>query len=169
MSPFELHDRSIRRMHEVLARLDDHSLHTQTPVPSPFPPSLGPAEHMLAAGPYERLTVSTVDHRIVGPDATPRWAPARGGTVWLSQRGIYLQSETGLWACPWSVVESVDLLGPRRIGLTRPSSRGPVVLGLRSDWAELAFVLWARLRRPDHPLLVDDAWATLGATAAPAY
>jgi hypothetical protein len=47
---------------------------------------------------------------------------------------------------------------PRRPVSDRNGSHGPISWILESHWAELAFVLWAIVRNPQHPQIIDGSW-----------
>lgn len=91
-------------------------------------------------------------------DTVPRWVPDDGGTLWASTHGFYLQTPRGLFGWPWAPIVSAQLVGPGALHVQGHSVGGPVSWVLRSDWAELVFVLWAMHVHPGHPQLVNGGW-----------
>lgn len=92
-------------------------------------------------------------------DTVPRWVPDDAGTVWVSTHGFYLQTPRGLYGWPWAPIVSAQLVGPGALHVQGGESvGGPVSWVLRSDWAELVFVVWAMNVHPGHPQLVDGGW-----------
>lgn len=95
-------------------------------------------------------------------DAVPRWRLADRGTIWVSTAGFYLETTHGLFPWGWGSVQSVQLCGPASILVHGNADHGPVSWIIRSDWAELTFLLWAFCRHPRHPSLRHGAWLPPG-------
>ncbi len=95
-------------------------------------------------------------------DAQSRWIVDGAGTAWVSQHGLYLLSTTGLWSCAWSSLTMADLGAPALLLASMATPQGPHTFGFHSDWAELAFVLWASMVHPNHPRMTPDGWIPPG-------
>lgn len=95
-------------------------------------------------------------------DAIARWRLADQGTVWVSTDGFYLQTTRGLFLWGWGAIQSAQLCNPASVLVHGAADHGPVSWIIRSDWAELIFVLWAFCRHPNHPTLRHGAWLPSG-------
>jgi len=94
--------------------------------------------------------------------ATPAWRPCDSGTVYVSTRGFYLQTNTGLYPWDWSSVSSATVVGRSRVNIQGDSRQDAVSWILQSPWAELIFTLWAVARHPTHPQIVTGGWLPPG-------
>jgi hypothetical protein len=90
--------------------------------------------------------------------AEPRWMPIDSGLVHVGSHGFYLQSANGLFAWDWNSIDSAQVVEMSKLWIQGQSSSGPISWTLQSHWAELAFVLWATVRNPRHPQLIDGSW-----------
>lgn len=90
--------------------------------------------------------------------AEPRWMPIDSGVVHVGTHGFYLQSTRGFFAWDWESIHSAQVADMGKVWIQGQSSAGPISWILESHWAELAFVLWAMARNPQHPQLIGAAW-----------
>lgn len=95
-------------------------------------------------------------------DAVPRWVLDDQGSLWVSTAGFYLETVQGLFPWGWDAIRSCRLVAPGSVHLQGEGDNGPVSWILRSDWAELVFVLWAMARHPNHPDLSGGRWLPPG-------
>jgi hypothetical protein len=95
-------------------------------------------------------------------DAVPRWLLSDRGLMWVSTAGFYLQTVNGLFPWAWQHIQSAQLLAPATLHLQGQSDTGSVSWLIVSDWAELAFVLWALQMHPQHPMLTQMTWVPPG-------
>ena len=95
-------------------------------------------------------------------DAIPSWRLVDQGTLWISTAGFYLETIRGLFPWGWGSVQSAQLCSPASTLVHGTTDGGPVGWIIRSDWAELIFVLWAFCRHPSHPMLRHGAWLPPG-------
>ncbi len=95
-------------------------------------------------------------------DAVPRWVLSDQGLLWVSTAGFYLQTVNGLFPWAWPHVQSAQLLAPATLHLQGQSDSGSVSWLIVSEWAELAFVLWALQMHPQHPMLTQMTWVPPG-------
>ncbi|WP_298458746.1 hypothetical protein [uncultured Cellulomonas sp.] len=95
-------------------------------------------------------------------DAVPRWVVDAAGTAFVSTHGVYLDTGHALLPWAWPHVDSMELAAPGAVHLRGRSEQGPVSWIIRSDWAELAFVLWCLARHPAHPQLASGGWIPAG-------
>jgi hypothetical protein len=82
--------------------------------------------------------------------------------MWVSTAGFYLQTVNGLFPWAWQHIQSAQLLAPATLHLQGQSDTGSVSWLIVSDWAELAFVLWALQMHPQHPMLTQMTWVPPG-------
>ncbi|MCI1262616.1 MAG: hypothetical protein LKG20_10140 [Tetrasphaera jenkinsii] len=94
--------------------------------------------------------------------AQRRWRVAGSGVVHVSQYGFYLHDPNGLHAWSWEPIRSAELLAPRTVTFAGDSDRGPIQWIVESDWAELIFSFWARIRHPAHPQFHSGTWVPPG-------
>ncbi|MFC7403595.1 hypothetical protein [Georgenia alba] len=95
-------------------------------------------------------------------DAVPRWVKVDGGQLVVSDRGFYLETPRGLHIWNYEDIHQVQMVGAGELLLAGRSASGPVRWILRSDWAELVFVLWVNRYQPNHPQLDRGAWLPPG-------
>lgn len=95
-------------------------------------------------------------------DAELMWRPLIQGTVVVSNEGFYLLDATQKLDWDWASVDIMQVAGFTSLVIQGRSTTGPITWRLRSDWAELIFVLWAMNRHPQHPQFVDHSWIPQG-------
>lgn len=95
-------------------------------------------------------------------DAQARWVLDDRGAIWVSTAGFYLRTPSGLFPWGWDAVRAVSVVGPAAARVDGAGQAGTVTWMLRTDWAELLFVLWALRRHPAHPQLGDGSWLPPG-------
>ncbi|WNB85526.1 hypothetical protein [Cellulomonas sp. ATA003] len=100
--------------------------------------------------------------RAAAEAAVPRWVVDAGGVVFVSTHGFYLDTGHTLQPWAWPHVDSMELAGPGAVHVRGRTAQGPVSWTLRTDWAELVFVLWCLARHPGHPQLGSGAWIPAG-------
>jgi len=94
--------------------------------------------------------------------AVPRWVVDDVGVAFVSTHGFYLDTGHALLPWSWHAVDSMELVAPGAVHLRGQGSAGPVSWIVRSDWAELLFVLWCLVRHPGHPQLTAGGWIPAG-------
>jgi hypothetical protein len=95
-------------------------------------------------------------------DATAAWRPIVQGSVVVSSEGFYLLDQTQKLDWDWASIDMMQVAGFTSVVMQGSSTNGPVTWRIRSDWAELIFVLWAMSRHPQHPQLLDRSWIPEG-------
>ena len=90
--------------------------------------------------------------------AAPRWLKVDGGTLWVSSHGFYMQTSAGLFPWNWQAIDSMAMVAPADVHVQGQSQTDAISWRFRSDWAELLFVVWALVRHPRHPQLLDGSW-----------
>jgi hypothetical protein len=85
------------------------------------------------------------------------------GTLYVTGYGFYMHNATNLFAWAWSPISTASMVGPGAMQL-QGNAEGDrrVSWILRSDWAELVFIVWALTRHPRHPQLIDGTWLPPG-------
>lgn len=91
--------------------------------------------------------------------ATPRWHTVDSGELYVTCAGMYLRADQGISSWSWFDVVMADMVGPRQMQF---QPHGSEQLILRSDWAEMAFMLWALRRFPTHHQLLTGGWLPEG-------
>jgi len=91
-------------------------------------------------------------------DAIEAWRPLFGGTLFVTDAGVYLQSLQGLSRWDWESVDLMQVTGYNSVIVQARMPAGPVSWLIHSEWAELMFALWALRRHPEHPQLQDGSW-----------
>ncbi len=86
------------------------------------------------------------------------WRQIDQGWVTVSDHGFHLQTATGLHTWDWNSILEAQLVAPGELLVTGRGRTREVRWILRTDWAELVFTLWARVRHPRHPQFVDRRW-----------
>jgi hypothetical protein len=102
--------------------------------------------------------------RNAAADAADRWRPVDAGTVHVSYFGFYLtDGQCGFRRFGWHdlVQASVTEVGGMHFHAAT-SGGGSSDFFLRSDWAELLFVMWAMYRNQHHPQLIGGSWLDAG-------
>jgi len=87
-----------------------------------------------------------------------RWLPRHTGEITVSDRGMYLRNIQDFFAWDWHSIDSAEVVGFNTVILAAPTTAGTTHWLLQSQYAELVFLLWAKVRYPGHPQLVGDAW-----------
>ncbi|WP_345216788.1 hypothetical protein [Georgenia halophila] len=95
-------------------------------------------------------------------DAVPRWVQVDTGQLIVSDRGFYLETRSGLHSWNYDDINQVEMAAPSHLIMAGTSANGPVRWIIRSDWAELIFVLWVNRFAPRHPQLADGSWLPPG-------
>ncbi|MCA0437277.1 MAG: hypothetical protein LCH98_12470 [Actinobacteria bacterium] len=90
--------------------------------------------------------------------------PRDEGTMWLTDRGVYLTSGPALRAIDWCELAEIDLVGPGRLVWRRRAVGTAEILD--SDWAEFAFSCWARAVRPLHQRYRSGHWLPVASLPA---
>jgi hypothetical protein len=94
--------------------------------------------------------------------AQPRWMQIDQGTVYVSSHGLYLHTVNAVLTWSWTSITAATMVGPGDMHFNGDSVSGPISWILRSDWAELSFVLWAIARHPQHVQLLTGGWLPPG-------
>ena len=184
------HDTALWHTLDILAMSLTGTLGQRPAVPTSFAPAWGPAETILAQGPYELMLFTAADGGsfLIGGTGglglallagsaiysasrrTEKWRQVDHGQLSASTHGFYLASTVGLRPWSWDGIDAVTVAGPRAVYLQGRSDQGAQVCwGVRSDWAELLFVLWALARHRQAPQLLNGAWLPPGWTARAAH
>ncbi len=95
-------------------------------------------------------------------DATPQWRVIDHGQLWVSTHGFYLMTANGLFPWGYDSIEGAQLVAPASVWFTGQSDSGQIAWILASDWAELIFTLWARVRHIQHPQFEGGRWVPPG-------
>lgn len=110
-----------------------------------------------------RAVANTALARKAAKDAVPRWLPLSSGTLYVTLRGAYFKETGTIASWGWSSIQSAELVGPHQLKIMADIGDGQQRnLLIKSDWAELYFVLWAWDQHPYHPQLVSRSWVTPG-------
>jgi hypothetical protein len=98
--------------------------------------------------------------RAAAEAAIPRWNVVDQGFLWVTERGVYLQSlRAGVTAWDWWSIHTAEMVAPATVQL-QADGTDPFLIA--SDWAELVFVVWALARFPQHHQLVAGTWLPPG-------
>lgn len=100
--------------------------------------------------------------RVARAAAQPRWRQIDAGSLWVSSHGVHFATAMKYYSWAYSAIDALELISPGTIRFEGRSLNGPISWVLESDWAELAFTLWARSRHPNHPQFVSRAWVPAG-------
>ena len=103
---------------------------------------------------------NSVDQKEAWQAAQPHWHLVETGQVTVSTHGLYLETSTGVSPWDWEAFDSVTMQGESAVLLRGQSTTGSVSWILRSDWAELVFVLWAAAVHPTHPQYQANSFVT---------
>jgi hypothetical protein len=114
---------------------------------------------MLAASAVGSSVGNARARRRAAEAATPMWRPVDQGGVHVSLHGFYLtDGHHGFRRFGWHHIVQASVVEPGCLHFHATTDEGPADFLLRSDWAELAFVLWALARNPHHPQLLARSW-----------
>lgn len=102
-------------------------------------------------------------------NAVPRWVVDEAGMLHVSTHALYFGSSHGLGRWHWDSLTGVNVIAPGQIQVQGNSRTGTVNWIIHSEAAELAFVMWALARHPQHPQLVSGTWLPPGWAAWAAY
>lgn len=137
-------------------------------VQPPFP--LRRNEIAFASGQFQMLDV--IARGMPGPELLRprtahgqrnfRWAVTDRGRLWVTNTGFRLEVLSGLHRWWWASISSAEIIGPGQLLMLGDSANGRVRWLLGSDWAELAFTLWARTIHPTHPTYENRSWIPPG-------
>ncbi|MCA0438311.1 MAG: hypothetical protein LCH98_17875 [Actinobacteria bacterium] len=123
----------------------------------------GPAGLALTGGVAAARAIGNASRRSrAASDAIPRWKVIDQGQIWVSHLGFSMRGQQSFLVWDWPSILAVELIGPGRLCFDGESDRGRIRWILQSDWAELAFTLWARARHPQHPQFVGRTWIPPG-------
>lgn len=91
--------------------------------------------------------------------ALRQWRQVDGGIIYVGTHGFYLRTAAGgLLPWSWHSVTMMEIIAPGHLLLAGDSAHGPIHWIISSPWAELTFLVWARIVHPRHPQLVGHAW-----------
>lgn len=95
--------------------------------------------------------------------AQERWHEIDRGQFWVSDYGMYFLTEHGrFYSWQFGAIDAAQLLAPGTPWFTGESANGPISWILTSDWAELVFTCWCRVRHPRHQQFLAGAWVPPG-------
>lgn len=93
----------------------------------------------------------------------PRWVQIGEGAATVTDRRIWFQEPHSLYSWSWTSMTSAALVSPHHLHFTGSTDSGRSIGWVfASDWAELAFTLWARACHPQHPQFVSRGWVPPG-------
>lgn len=95
--------------------------------------------------------------------AQPSWREIDRGQVWVTDHGFSFLTATGqFFSWGFGAISAAHLVGPAALWFSGESVNGPVSWILATDWAELVFTFWCRVRHPHHEQFVNGAWVPPG-------
>lgn len=125
----------------------------------------GPGGWALAAGSIAGSAIANANRRARAlADARVTWRPEFGGGITVTNRGFYLQTQTGIHRWTWDSIDLMQIEDFNVLVLQGRSTGGPVTWRMVSHWSELVFLLWAGTRHPQHPQFAAQSWVPTGWT-----
>ncbi|QRY62584.1 hypothetical protein JVX90_19855 [Gordonia sp. PDNC005] len=94
--------------------------------------------------------------------AQPQWRQIDAGQLWISTSTLHFSVPSQYYTWTYDSIDSMTLVAPRQAQFSGRSAHGPITWILESDWAELAFTVWARARHPRHPQFMTRGWIPPG-------
>ncbi|SIR99105.1 hypothetical protein SAMN05445060_2016 [Williamsia sterculiae] len=94
--------------------------------------------------------------------AVARWKQIDQGALFVSTHGFRMQTQRGMYSWWWDAIGSMQLVAPGTVQFSGDSANGHVTWILGSEWAELVFTFWARVRHRRHPQFLNGGWVPPG-------
>ncbi|MCF8569225.1 hypothetical protein L5G32_02950 [Gordonia sp. HY002] len=85
-----------------------------------------------------------------------------GAVGWVSTHHLHFATPYKYFQWDFGSIHSMTLVGPGQVQFAGQSVDGPIAWILESDWAELAFTIWARARHAQHPQFITAGWIPPG-------
>lgn len=170
----------------IISEFRDGSFAGRDPIVTRFPPSLGPGEKMFCFGDYQRAYFGVGDAGVsstfvaggtgvlglgmlaaTGAAAmsakgkaqaasVPAWRFLDAGSVFISDRGFYLESRSGLFSFSFESLAEADMVSPAVMQFGANMAGGVYQrFRLHANYAEMMMLTWAWHRHPSHPFLVS--------------
>lgn len=113
----------------------------------------------MTAGAMAASAIQNSKARRAAADAAQvRWRQVDQGWLTVSDLGFHFQTAHALLVWRHRDVLEASLTAPGQVMIAGNSDRGPVRWIIASDWAELLFTMWARMRHPQHPQFQGRTW-----------
>lgn len=89
----------------------------------------------------------------------PKWVDAARGQLWLAPSSFTFRCPTGNFCWYLNGIENAQIMSPGRVVFEVSYDDGSrETFQLISDWALLAFVLWAHSQFPNHAQFAERRW-----------